>query len=199
MEKKKRRITDIEVTATTADFTDSNFMLMDGGEGSKKVPMDLFAEQGHEYAAGNGIDITNDEISVDTDVVATKTDLASKQDLLSVVIPNDSVFADIVDDNVVLKDGETIYQLAFKSDERAEFTNVDNEHLNTWTIDNESTWTFEAKELSGQTLSAESPLKIEDDVIKAETMELTPVNPLEMDNNGNLSINITALKSLLGI
>lgn len=199
MEKKKRRITDIEVTATTADFTDSNFMLMDGGEGSKKVPMDLFTGQGHEYAAGNGIDITNDEISVDTDVVATKTDLASKQDLLTVVIPNDSVFADIVDDNVVLKDGETIYQLSFKNDERAEFTNVDNEHLNTWTIDNESTWTFETKELSGQTLSAESPIKIEDDVIKAETMELTPVNPLEMDNNGNLSINITALKSLLGI
>lgn len=199
MEKKKRRITDIEVTATTADFTDSNFMLMDGGEGSKKVPMDLFTGQGHEYAAGNGIDITNDEISVDTDVVATKTDLASKQDLLSVVIPNESVFADIVDDNVVLKDGETIYQLSFKNDERAEFTNVDNEHLNTWTIDIESTWTFETKELSGQTLSAESPIKIEDDVIKAETMELTPVNPLEMDNNGNLSINITALKSLLGI
>lgn len=199
MEKKKRRITDIEVTATTADFTDSNFMLMDGGEGSKKVPMDLFTGQSHEYAAGNGIDITNDEISVDTDVVATKTDLASKQDLLTVVIPNESVFSDIDDDNVVLKDGETIYQLAFKSDERAEFTNVDNEHLNTWTIDNESTWTFETKELSGQTLSAESPIKIEDDVIKAETMELTPVNPLEMDNNGNLSINITALKSLLGI
>lgn len=49
MAKKKKRITDEEVTATTADFTDSNFMLMDGGEGSKKVPMDLFAVQGHEY------------------------------------------------------------------------------------------------------------------------------------------------------
>ena len=83
MAKKKKRITDEEMTATSADFTDSNFMLMDGGEGSKKVPMDLFADQGHEYTAGNGIDITNDEISVDTDVVATKTDLETKQDTLT--------------------------------------------------------------------------------------------------------------------
>lgn len=83
MAKKKKRITDEEVTATSADFIDSNFMLMDGGEGSKKVPMDLFADQGHEYTAGNGIDITDDTISVDTDVVATKTDLDSKQDTLT--------------------------------------------------------------------------------------------------------------------
>ena len=32
---------------------------------------------GHEYTAGTGIDITNDEISVDTSVVATQTDLES--------------------------------------------------------------------------------------------------------------------------
>ena len=83
MAKKKKRIIDEEVTATSADFTDSNFMLMDGSEGSKKVPMDLFADQGHEYTAGNGIDITDDTISVDTDVVATKTDLDSKQDNLT--------------------------------------------------------------------------------------------------------------------
>lgn len=43
MAKKKKRIIDEKVTATTADFTDSNFMLMDGGEGSKKVPMGTFA------------------------------------------------------------------------------------------------------------------------------------------------------------
>lgn len=104
-------------------------------------------------------------------------------DSLIVVIPNDSVFADIVDDNVVLKDGETIYQLSFKSDERAEFTNVNNEHLNTWTIDNESTWTFEAKELSGQTLDAESPVKIENDVIKVDTVELKVKAPLTFNED----------------
>ena len=43
MAKKTKRIVDEEVTATSADFADSNFMLMDGSEGSKKVPMDLFA------------------------------------------------------------------------------------------------------------------------------------------------------------
>lgn len=30
---------------------------------------------GGEYTAGNGIDITNDEISIDDNVVATKTDV----------------------------------------------------------------------------------------------------------------------------
>ena len=35
------------------------------------------------YTAWNGIDITNDEISIDTTVVATKTDLNSKQDTLT--------------------------------------------------------------------------------------------------------------------
>lgn len=38
---------------------------------------------GTDYTAGNGIDIQNDEISVDTSVVATKTDLESKQDTLT--------------------------------------------------------------------------------------------------------------------
>lgn len=49
MAKKKKRIIDEKETATSADFTNSNFMLMDGGEGSKKVPMDLFRRSGHEY------------------------------------------------------------------------------------------------------------------------------------------------------
>lgn len=38
---------------------------------------------GPTYTAGNGINITNDEISIDTDVVATKVDLESKQDTLT--------------------------------------------------------------------------------------------------------------------
>lgn len=38
---------------------------------------------GATYTAGNGIDITDDEISVDTSVVATKTDLETKQDTLT--------------------------------------------------------------------------------------------------------------------
>ena len=38
---------------------------------------------GSTYTAGNGIDITSDVISVDTSVVATQTDLASKQDTLT--------------------------------------------------------------------------------------------------------------------
>jgi hypothetical protein len=38
---------------------------------------------GSSYTAGNGIDITNDEISVDTSVVATQTDLSGKQDTLT--------------------------------------------------------------------------------------------------------------------
>ena len=38
---------------------------------------------GATYTAGNGIEIQNDEISIDTTVVATKTDLESKQDTLT--------------------------------------------------------------------------------------------------------------------
>lgn len=38
---------------------------------------------GTTYTAGNGIDITDDEISIDTSVVATQTDLESKQDTLT--------------------------------------------------------------------------------------------------------------------
>lgn len=38
---------------------------------------------GPSYTAGNGIDITNDEISIDNSVVATQTDLAGKQDTLT--------------------------------------------------------------------------------------------------------------------
>ena len=38
---------------------------------------------GSTYTAGNGIDITNDEISVDTSVIATQTDLSGKQDTLT--------------------------------------------------------------------------------------------------------------------
>lgn len=38
---------------------------------------------GATYTAGNGITIQDDEISIDTDVVATKTDLESKQDTLT--------------------------------------------------------------------------------------------------------------------
>ena len=37
---------------------------------------------GASYTAGNGISISNNEISVDTSVVATKTDLSAKQDTL---------------------------------------------------------------------------------------------------------------------
>ena len=40
-------------------------------------------ETGTTYTAGNGIDISNNEISVDTTVVATQTDLSSKQDTLT--------------------------------------------------------------------------------------------------------------------
>ena len=38
---------------------------------------------GTTYTAGNGIDITDDEISIDTSVVATQTDLENKQDTLT--------------------------------------------------------------------------------------------------------------------
>lgn len=38
---------------------------------------------GATYTAGSGIEIVDDEISIDTDVVATKTDLESKQDTLT--------------------------------------------------------------------------------------------------------------------
>ena len=38
---------------------------------------------GTTYTAGNGIDITDDEISIDTSVVATQTDLETKQDTLT--------------------------------------------------------------------------------------------------------------------
>lgn len=38
---------------------------------------------GGSYSAGTGIDITNNVVSVDTSVVATQTDLAGKQDVIS--------------------------------------------------------------------------------------------------------------------
>ena len=41
------------------------------------------ASSGASYTAGDGIVIDNDEISVDTSVVATKTDLSAKQDTLT--------------------------------------------------------------------------------------------------------------------
>lgn len=43
---------------------------------------DVISATDTTYTAGNWIDITNDEISVDTTVLATKTDLNSKQDTL---------------------------------------------------------------------------------------------------------------------
>ena len=52
---------------------------------------------GSTYTAGNGIDITNDEISVDTSVIATKSDLAGKQNTLTpgsgITIQNDVISA----------------------------------------------------------------------------------------------------------
>lgn len=52
---------------------------------------------GSSYTAGNGIDITGDEISVDTSVVATQTDLSGKQDTLTagqnIQINNDVISA----------------------------------------------------------------------------------------------------------
>lgn len=53
------------------------------------VELGIFSIVGHSaggganYTAGNGIEIQNDEISIDTTVVATKTDLESKQDTLT--------------------------------------------------------------------------------------------------------------------
>ena len=54
------------------------------------VELGIFSIVGHsaggggaDYSAGNGIVIQNDEISVDTTVVATKTDLEGKQDTLT--------------------------------------------------------------------------------------------------------------------
>ena len=41
------------------------------------------AQVGPSYTAGTGIDITNNVVSVDTTVVATQTDLAGKQDVIS--------------------------------------------------------------------------------------------------------------------
>jgi len=42
---KKQRIVDTPTTATKMDFVGSNFILLDGDEGSKKVPMDLLADR----------------------------------------------------------------------------------------------------------------------------------------------------------
>lgn len=102
---------------------------------------------------------------------------------LKVIIPYQNDFSDIDTYNVILKDSETIYQLSLKSDNKVEFTNTDNEHLNIWTIDSEDTWTFESKELSGQSLTAESPVKIESDVIKVDTVELKVKAPLTFNEN----------------
>ena len=52
---------------------------------------------GSTYTAGNGIDITNDTISVDTTVVATQNDLSGKQDTLTaganITITNNEISA----------------------------------------------------------------------------------------------------------
>lgn len=60
----------------------------------------------HEYTAGTGIDITNDEISVDTSVVATQTDLESytpTASLATVAVSGD--YADLLNTpNLALKE-----------------------------------------------------------------------------------------------
>lgn len=125
----------------------------------------------------------------------------------TIVIPNESNFDDITDENVILNDGETVYQLSFKSDEKVEFSNTDSEHLNIWTVDRENVWSFEAKELSGQTLSAESPVKIEGNVIKVDTVELKVKAPLTFDEDtmeialdpALCSINVDAITDWIDI
>lgn len=60
---------------------------------------------GSSYTAGNGIDITNDVISADTSVLATQTDLAGKQDILTagtnITIANDTISASIPIDSAL--------------------------------------------------------------------------------------------------
>lgn len=68
------------VTLPESSSSDSGKVLTVDSEGA---PGWVTPSTGTTYTAGDGIDITNDEISVDTSVVATQTDLSSKQDTLT--------------------------------------------------------------------------------------------------------------------
>ena len=66
-------LTEIPVDGTTIQYnSDGQLEAVSSGGGS-----------GTSYTAGNGISISNDEISVDTSVVATKIDLSAKQNTLT--------------------------------------------------------------------------------------------------------------------
>lgn len=77
---KRKRIVDVAATATTSDAVGTNYMLLDGPNGEKKVPANLFPLP---YIGGSGITVSGRVISADTSVVATKTDLAAKQDTIA--------------------------------------------------------------------------------------------------------------------
>lgn len=72
---------DTSVLATQSDLSGKQDVLTAGS--NITINNNVISATDTTYTAGNGIDITNDEISVDTTVVATQSDLSSKQDTLT--------------------------------------------------------------------------------------------------------------------
>ena len=121
-------------------------------------------EQGTQYTAGNGIDITGNEISVDTSVVATKSDLSGKQDTLT-------AGSNITISNNVISATDTTYTAGTGIDITGDVISADTSVLAT------------QNDLSGKqdTLTAGSNITIQNNVISASADPQVQANWAESD------------------
>lgn len=123
-------------------------------------------EQGTQYTAGNGIDITGNEISVDTSVVATKSDLSGKQDTLT-------AGSNITISNNVISATDTTYTAGTGIDITGDVISADTSVLAT------------QNDLSGKqdTLTAGSNITIQNNVISASAAPQVQANWAESDQS----------------
>ena len=123
-------------------------------------------EQGTQYTAGNGIDITGNEISVDTSVVATKSDLSGKQDTLT-------AGSNITISNNVISATDTTYTAGTGIDITGDVISADTSVLAT------------QNDLSGKqdTLTAGSNITIQNNVISASADPQVQSNWAESDQS----------------
>ena len=136
---------------------------------------------GVTYTAGNGIDITGDTISIDTDVVATKSDLESKQDTLTAGT-NITIDAN----NVISASGSS-----YTAGDGIDITN------DTISIDTDVVAT--QNDLSGKqnTLTAGANITITNNEISATDTVYTAGAGIDIVNNDTITIdaNVVATKS----